>query len=180
MFKNYYNYNSWEIEQQMISYSLKEWCLLGNSGFRLLSPNCILTILQQAWRMNRASLIPTLSPLVSFLWHTLFKEARKNDNFNSWKEKGLDKFGRLGRGRTMYPLVVISLRVGESGRLQLQYQQVRNIVLLLMKNSNPFRLKRVFESCFSAVVNRKQLSSVYKILVKNVNVPEKVKFQWEN
>lgn len=50
----------------------------------------------------------------------------------------------------------------------------------LMKKSNPFRPKTTFESFMSIVGNRKQLSVVYKILVKNVNMVEKAKLQWEN
>lgn len=63
------------------------------------------------------------------------------------KGKGLDKFGKLGRGRTIYPLEVIAQRVGEGGRLHFRYRQVRSIVFLLMKKSNPFRPKTAFEIC---------------------------------
>lgn len=48
-----------------------------------------------------------------------------------------------------------------------------------MKISNPFRPKTAFESCLSVEGNKKQLSALYKILMKTRYIPEKVKFQWE-
>lgn len=99
--------------------------------------------------------------MVGFVWHPKFQDAMKEDDFKNWKQEGLDWFNNFGSGRSMYPKEVILQKIGDTGRLDLQYRQVRAFVLEVIKKSNVFRPRTMFEILLSSGEKSKLLSKLY-------------------
>lgn len=79
----------------------------------------------------------------------------------------------------MYASEVILQKIGNTGHSLFQYQQVSNLVSLLMKTSNMFRPLTTSETVLTSVGKLKLFSRVYKFLSMNVKVSEHNKAQWE-
>lgn len=82
---------SWDIVQMNISIPLKEWCLLGRSGVgkKLNATNGIVDIFLKTWKKCLSQLFPTLSPLATMIWHPLFQNGIKLDDYEKWKQVGM-------------------------------------------------------------------------------------------
>lgn len=72
-----------------------QWTNPPNTGVD--TSNWTVKILVKFWRKNYQKVMPGLSPLASFLWHSLFKEVIKLDNLGDWKLAGRTQFFKLGK-----------------------------------------------------------------------------------
>lgn len=95
--------------------------------------------------------------------------------FTRWKEEECDRFINLGSGRLMYGKEIILQKLGDSGRLDLQYRQ---LVVEIMKKANVF-WPSMFEVLVSMGDKSKLLSKLYKILQLGEEYIEKAKVRWE-
>lgn len=107
--------------------------------------NKITDILLTSWKAIFLQLIPSLSPLASFLTHPLFQQAAARDDFSIWKKGNMDQFQKLGIGQSMYTKEVLEQQIEKTEQSWFQYAQVRHLVYQLMKRSNVFRLLTKFE-----------------------------------
>lgn len=135
------------IEQFMIETPLAEWCLLAMDNPRNCTKNRIVGILMQTWQKWQPQLIPSLSPMASFIWHPKFQEVKKMDYFKYRKQGDMDHFGNLGRGRSIYSREINLGKIGSNSLSDLEYRQIRALIGELMKVSNIFTLGRLLKYC---------------------------------
>lgn len=160
-----------------INIPLNEWCLLTEDGKRLKISNRILSILLRVWKRCMVQLIPTLSPLASTVWHSLFQEVIKLDDYKKWRQEGLARFGNLWEKSSVYPRDAILHKIGESRQSVFQYRQIRLLVLVLMNEENIFRPKTELESLLLSGEKMMLLSNLYNILSLNEEPLERAKLQ---
>lgn len=145
---------------------LKEWCLVvgDTSKLTIIGENRLVDILTAVWKMMVSQLVPSISPLACFLWHSLFQQVSTHDNFSRWQEENLVQFQNLGTGRQEKAGKVILEKIEKMSQGWLQYQQVRNLITQVMKKDNVFRPLSEFETLLTKFGRPKLLSRLYVIL----------------
>lgn len=127
---------SWDIKQMNIKMSLNEWCLQDEAGIKLNTTNCTLGVFMKIWGKCSKQLLPTLSPLASVVWHPRFHHVITTDNFHNWRLVGLDRFGSLGKNRSICAREELLCKIGDMSCSRLQYKQVSFLVLVLVRREN--------------------------------------------
>lgn len=106
----------------------------------------IYKCLLRVWDRYKKWLVPSMSPLMSFIHHPQFWEAVKCSDFSYWERGNMDHFYQLGRDTRMLTKQHAVQKVGVFPRQDYQYNQVRNLVGELQKAPNIFRRITQFES----------------------------------
>lgn len=73
--------------------------------------NWICKTLLTVWNNLQGKINPSLSPLVSFLYHPKFKVAREMGNFERWANAGL-RFYHLGTTDGMHSEEILTMKLG--------------------------------------------------------------------
>lgn len=83
---------------------------------QISTSNWTVKILCRFWQKVFKNVMPVLSPLASFVWHLQFKEVTKYDDFREWRIADKIQFCKLGKGREMHSLNVLSQEITHSPR----------------------------------------------------------------
>lgn len=135
-----------------------EW-MLGAVEQSTIGVNRITKMLMLQWRKLSPELISGISPLMTFIWHPLFREIWRDGRYENWKMKEVFQFRHLGKGRQIYAREdFLQQKIEDTPRFVFQYQRMRSITSKLMKNDNIFR--PFFENLVITMDKRKLLSRI--------------------